>query len=337
MDILQQTIPRRRIMAGVWRQSVMAAVNAGDDALIAKLLQGNHIQELNFIVKFQSPLTKASRLGKYAIAEHLLCAGASVEFMNDLGRTPLMEAAYRCNTDICHLLLNHGANVNARCKSNRYEALHYAAGHAGSSSDVAALLIKHGAEPYNPTNPQEKFEDSPFAMAIHFDCPHIMDTYLDYCENNNYRIPSKLALSMAIDDGSCDCAIILLKRGLSPIPNGPLVKMPFYIDYIDNSATYLYVVADRGLVELIGLLVELNPHMLQEETLVQSDIRIFHLKTSISWLTEYRKQPPSLVKLCRYTILSQLDSYYMPKIDVLPLPKSLKTFLKAVESAYEFK
>ena len=60
----------------------MAAVNAGDDALIAKLLQNNHIQDLNFIVKFQSPLTKASRLGKYAIAEQLLCAGAGVEFLN---------------------------------------------------------------------------------------------------------------------------------------------------------------------------------------------------------------------------------------------------------------
>ena len=175
-------------MADAWRQSVMDAMDAGDDALIAKLLQGNHIQELNFIVNFLSPLTKASRLGKYAIAEHLLCAGASVEFVNGLGRTPLMEAVLYRNTDICRLLLIHGANVNARCKGNRYEALHYVAGR-GSSSDVAAFLIKHGAEPYNPTNPQEKFEDSPFAMAIHFHCPDIMEIYLDYCENNNYRIP----------------------------------------------------------------------------------------------------------------------------------------------------
>ena len=59
-------------MADAWRQSVMDAVNAGDDALIAKLLQGNHIQDLNFIVNLHSPLTKASRLGKYTIAEQLL-------------------------------------------------------------------------------------------------------------------------------------------------------------------------------------------------------------------------------------------------------------------------
>ena len=72
---------------------------------------------------------------------------------------------------------------------------------------------------------------------------------------------------------------------------------------------------------------------------MQGDIpkSCFKFQTFISWLTEYRKQPPSLVKLCRYTILSQLDSFYMPKIDALPLPKSLKAFLKAVESAYEFK
>ena len=258
-------------------------------------------------------------------------------FVNELGRTPLMEAVVFHNTDICHLLLNHGANVNARCKGNRNKALHYVAGH-GSSSDVAALLIKHGAEPYNLTNPQEKFEDSPFAMAIYLNCPHTMKIYLDYCENNNYRIPTKLVLSMAIHDGSGDCAIILLKRGLSPIPNGLIVKMP-YSDHFDNSATYLYVAADRGLDELISFLIELNPHMLQEESLVQGGIPTLYFKfqTFISWLTEYRKQPPSLVKLCRYTIFSQLDSFYMPKIDVLPLPKSLKTFLKAVESAYEFK
>ena len=217
-----------------------------------------------------SPLTKASRLGKYAIAEQLLCAGAGVEFVNGLGRTPLMEAVRYRNTDICHLLLNHGANINARCKGNRYEALHYVA-RRGSSSDVAALLIKHGAEPYNPTNPQENFEDSPFAMAICFNCPHIMEIYLDYCENNNYRIPAKLALSMAIHEGSCDCAVILLKRGLSPIPNGPIVKMP-YFDLFNNSATCLYVAAVRGLDKLISFLIELNPHMLQEESLVQGDI-----------------------------------------------------------------
>ena len=58
--------------------------------------------------------------------------GASVDFTDRTGRTPLMVAASRGNPTICCLLLHHGVKVHARNTStitnaDKFTALHYAA------------------------------------------------------------------------------------------------------------------------------------------------------------------------------------------------------------------
>lgn len=43
------------------------------------------------------------------------------------GMTPLMHAAYQGRTDVCHLLLQHGADVNCNQHEYGYTALMFAA------------------------------------------------------------------------------------------------------------------------------------------------------------------------------------------------------------------
>ena len=106
----------------------------------------------------------------------------------------------------------------------------------------------------------------------------------------------------------------------------------------DSSASFFYSAADHGLSELISLLVGINPHILQERWLIQGSFptKLRQNQDFLSWLLKCRKQSPSLVILCKYSILSQLQSYYRSKIDMLPLPKTLKVFLKTVKSEYQF-
>ena len=52
--------------------------------------------------------------------------------------TPLLEAAYRGNTDIAELLLSHGANLAAK-DSDGFTALHKAADHG--KAEVVQLLL----------------------------------------------------------------------------------------------------------------------------------------------------------------------------------------------------
>ena len=107
--------------------TVMDAVDTYDCVQLDKLLKDIKGQDLDFNIRFFSPLSKAAFRGHFQIAEQLLRAGASVDFRDDWGRTPLMLAAAQDNTDICLLLLTWGSDINVT-DSGHYKqtALHYA-------------------------------------------------------------------------------------------------------------------------------------------------------------------------------------------------------------------
>ena len=78
---------------------------------------------------------------------------------------------------------------------------------------------------------------------------------------------------------------------------------------------------------------------MQEDWLIQEQLpdELQQHTNFASWLREYRKQTASLQSLCKSKILNQLGTYYVLKVDALPLPKVLKTYLVAVESPYSYK
>ena len=256
------------------------------------------------------------------MVEQLLDAGASVDFPSPDGATPLMAAAVFGVKDICCLLLKHGANVNARKARGCCTAL----GNAASTNrcDLAALFLGHGAVMYD-TSALKADGDSPFEVALSFCRPHIVKLFLYYAKGQGLQLPLPSLFNVAIKKRSEECAIIFLKYGYYPWGNSQ-----------KNYLSFFHKSAKRGLVKLMSFLVELKPQVLQEDWLVQGKIphNLSVHEDYISWLVEYRKQVPTLQKLCKSTILAQLDTGYTLKIKELPMPKSLKRYLLVLESAY---
>jgi ankyrin repeat protein len=96
-----------------------------------------------------TPLLDAAKEGEKDTAELLLAKGAAVDAKDNSGCTPLTWAAIQGHRDVAELLLAHGANVNARSSSGQ-TALQSAA--MNGHKDVAELLLTHGAEINAPDN-----------------------------------------------------------------------------------------------------------------------------------------------------------------------------------------
>ena len=310
-----------------WRKDVMDAVNAGDVAQLAKLLEGADRQHgyLDFRVgKSTTPLIQAVCEGNSDLVEQLLCAGASVDFPDHLLRTPLMHAACSADKHISHVLLSHGANVNAM-NAFKMQALHCT---ILFSDDVetASLLLEYGAELHDLANLNDPLTESQFRTVIVFDSVHLLKLFLHHADKRRMHISLEILYNMAIRWNSEKCAIFTLQQGCHPRSSG---------DFSSNKSCF-HEAADRGLIKLMSFMLESNPHFMQEDWLVHKDFpsRLHKHSDFVSWLVEQRRHPRSLVKLCRSRILARLDTYYIRKVAELPLPNALKTFLKNVESAY---
>ena len=321
-------------MGAEWRQGVMDAVAAGNAAQLNKLLEIASKQHLNFRTDFFTPLTIAAVNGNYAMVDILLCAGADVEFTDKTGRTPLMAAVSGGNPAICSLLLHHGAKVHAcnHCVAG-FTALHYAA-HDGMH-EAAVVLLQHGAKVYHPSKSWIHFNNSPMGTAI-FYRSDMVEYFLNYLHDHGSKVPLIFVLCTAIICQKEDSAIVVLQRGYFLFKDESILSPPFPL-YVEHYASCFHLAPTFGLVRLMSLLVELNPYLLQEEWFIQNHlpVRVTQHPEFVIWLMKNRRQPASLVKLCKSTILAHLGEYYIPKIDALPLPKLLQTVLASIESSYD--
>ena len=293
----------------------------------------NTEQTLDYRIGILSPLTKAAcrnSLGKNcSLIEQLLLAGADVNFPNVWGETPLMLAAMLGNTRLSELLLKQGANVNARNHGDTYDngmsVLCYSIKFP-CEIQLVALLLEHGAQIYdppkelpNPYYPVYEIECPSVCTAIGSKSPCILKMFLDHSDKINVRLPLAGLFSYCLSHKSEECAIMILQQGYYPHP--------------ENVTSFFKWAAKSGLpTNLMSLLVEVNPHCLQNEWLISQKCPpgLAQNTDLISLLVESRRQPPSLTQRCKSVILSQLDTYYLRDgmIDELPLPKLLKAFLK---------
>jgi len=92
-----------------------------------------------------TPLFMACRNGSAPLISALLAAGASANSVNAAGTSALMAASAAGNPAAVQLLLEHGADVNAKETARGQTALMFAA--ALNRTEALQLLLKRGADP----------------------------------------------------------------------------------------------------------------------------------------------------------------------------------------------
>ncbi len=119
------------------------AVHHKDALLVRRLLEAgadpNAKNDYN-----ATPMTVAAVHGDFTIMQSLLDAGGDPESPNPDGQTLLMAVARTGNTDTATLLLERGADVNAREHWGEQMALMWAS--SQSQPEMVRLLIEHGAQ-----------------------------------------------------------------------------------------------------------------------------------------------------------------------------------------------
>jgi len=95
--------------------------------------------------KEDEKLFKAARTGDLKGARSALRQGANPTARAERGHTPLHAAALEGHAEVAGLLIDSGADVNARTSGTKSTPLHSAAG--GGHAEVARLLLEHGADP----------------------------------------------------------------------------------------------------------------------------------------------------------------------------------------------
>src|SRR5262249_35771267 len=101
----------------------------------------------------------AARMGHLEIVSFLLYRNALIEHFNNDGFTPLLSAAAYQKPEAMKVLIEAGANVNAK-NVHAAAALHYAAMYG--YDDVVAMLIERKAD----INALTDQGDTPVALAI---------------------------------------------------------------------------------------------------------------------------------------------------------------------------
>ena len=304
----------QNVQESTWKRNVMVAVTKGDSELLDQLLGFENRPTLDFAFRGYTPLTWAVDDENYAIVEQLLHAGASADFYEGSNRgSPVVVAIRSQNVRIFNLLLSYGADV----KRISDQALTWAV--LLGSDKFVRLLLAHGAQPDSWIS--GSWDN--FTFAVDWTRRDMLKRFLihfiSHFSEREVQLPLHLLTIRAIKESSEDCAIMFLEEGIYPQSNLP------------QTSSLFHIAAEKGQRKVMNLLAELNPQFLQEEWLIQKKVpmELCKYKSYISWLIEYRKQVPSLQKLCKSSILSQLGSYYKPKIPQLPLPKSLKKYLSS--------
>lgn len=119
--------------------------------------------------------------GRIACVELLVNAGVDIEAINNSGYTPLHYACATGKNECARLLLDRGANIEAKVSSTCYTPLHCAV--LKGDEDCALMLIERGAV----VNSEDINGDTPLHLARRFGKVECEELLLDNGADTNVK------------------------------------------------------------------------------------------------------------------------------------------------------
>jgi ankyrin repeat protein len=179
-----------------------------DDELKKKLKEyPNNVNEKDHVDDDLTPLHYAAANGNESTVSLLIQLGADVNARDKEGNTPLLFAAGRGHDTIVSFLIQLGADVNAKCNKN--DTPLYDAIRTGKDSTVS-LLIQHGAD----VNAKNLIDLTPLHVASVMGKDSIVSLLTKLGANiNASNIANVTPLHLAAVEGKVSTVLLLIKLG----------------------------------------------------------------------------------------------------------------------------
>jgi ankyrin repeat protein len=157
----------------------------------------------------ESSLTHLYDVKRVEIIKVLLQYGVKLDIRNDSGRTALHEETERGNIEIVQLLLQNGADPNAKA-GDHCTSLHMAASTYFGDVEMARTLLRHGAD----VNARDITGDTALHKSIRFVNVEICKLLLDHGADVNARDEGGgTSLHIGLQYGSVEICRLLLHHG----------------------------------------------------------------------------------------------------------------------------
>ncbi len=217
------------LSAGTRNIGLLQAALKGDALNVQTLLR--HGADPNFGFE-KTSLMEAAASGQKTVIPLLLDAGANINARTKDGQTALSLAAYGGHLEVVRLLLRKGADANSRSEALRSAAMN-------GRLEVARVLLQAGAD-VNYSDPQ--FRATPLIWASKGNNVEMIRVLLEAGADVNAVSWFGTALGMSAGDGTVDGLRFLLAHGADVRPK--------------NAESPLISAASKGSLEKARILLE---------------------------------------------------------------------------------
>ena len=274
-------------------------------------------------------LISAVKENNVPLVEILLKAGADPNRETEHKTCPLAMAIYYDNVDMCKVLLEYGCSANTIVQFDeialgtvKHEAVCMAA--SWGNMEIVQLLVDNGANITLCFNAMmDNIIKGDRAQILEYTLQYVYSQLYDY-EHDGTRFPIILAIMKKAEM----CVRVLLRWGFFTWKSSSTNSL--------SLSAFRYAAQKADAQKILMMMIELNPHCLQDHWLQIVNCSTFKalysellaLESFTAELNESCKQPPRLDILCRTTIVEALGFNPFPKVQKLQLPNSLKDFLQ---------
>lgn len=300
------TIPSQRDT--IWlRHPIHLAASKGHQNIVGRLAEcGVDINSKDS--DHRTPLHWAATYGHTETVRVLLDKGAVVNVTQCDGFTPLHAATCVGRDKVCKMLIDYGADVN-KADADGWNALHTAVCYG--QTHVVELLVDNQASVRSVTLDQ----NTTLHLAASSGYLGVMEILLSHnLDLNRKNMHRFTPFHLALYHGKIDAAKLLLKYGAD-------------IQTSDSSGhSPLYLATTRMDVNLVQLLLEAGYDFSKEKWIHNNRFPFVVTKMPVlcDLLKDTASNPRTLQDLICFKIRKVITGNIVPKIETLPIPRSLR-------------